>query len=67
MADVVGTTVIYAVCSQNDYTLTTPTTITTALPLIFNHIRNNRPGHIVNLYEYTNTVQLAVVKDSGVS
>jgi len=67
MADVTGSTVVYAICNQNDYTIGTPNTITTALPLIFNHIRNNRPGHIVNVYENTNTVQLAVIKDSGVS
>jgi len=67
MADVLGTTIIAAVCSDNDFSLTTPTTIGTAMPLVFNHIRNKRPGHIINMTEFATGAQLGVVKDSGVS
>jgi len=34
---------------------------------VFNHIRNKRPGHIINMTEFATGAQLGVVKDSGVS
>jgi hypothetical protein len=66
MADVTSSTVVNALCNQGDLTITTPTTLATSMVTVLNHVRNNRPGHIVNLVEYATGGQLAVVKDSGV-